>query len=84
MSELHKFTHTGPVYWMQRFEYAIAHWSVKSAEDVLGSVLCAPGCFSLFRASAILKSGLLEKFRVQTSSAIDAIQCDQGKSIAIP
>ena len=43
----------GPLWWFQRYEYALGHWLQKSAEHVLGSVLCAPGCFSLFRGSAL-------------------------------
>ena len=66
------------MYCMQRFEYAIAHWCVKTTEDILGSVLCAPGCFSMFKASSIVKSGILEKFRKESTTAVEAI-CEQGR-----
>lgn len=42
---------SGILYWYQKFDYAIGHWLQKSAEDVLGCVLCCPGCFSLFRCT---------------------------------
>lgn len=33
----------------QKFEYAAGHWLQKTAEDVIGTVLCSPGCFTLVR-----------------------------------
>lgn len=47
--------------WYQKFEYAIAHWFQKAAEHVFGCVLCAPGCFSLFRASALMDDNIMHK-----------------------
>ena len=44
---------SGPVVWYQIFDYAIGHWFQKAAEHVLGCVLCCPGCFSVFRVSAL-------------------------------
>ena len=43
----------GPVVWYQKFDYAIGHWFQKAAEHILGSVLCCPGCFSVFKVSAL-------------------------------
>lgn len=43
----------GVVYFYQKFEYAIGHWLQKSAEHIIGCVLCSPGCFSLIRGEAI-------------------------------
>ena len=37
----------------QIFDYAIGHWFQKPAEHVMGSVMCCPGCFSVFRCKAI-------------------------------
>ena len=37
----------------QQFDYAVGHWFQKTAENVLGTVLCCPGCFSMYRADAI-------------------------------
>ena len=45
---------SGPMVWYQSFEYAIGHWLQKAAEHKLGCVLCSPGCFSLFRGSALM------------------------------
>ena len=38
---------------MQIFEYLTGHMMFKATEHVIGNVRCAPGCFSLFRASAM-------------------------------
>ena len=38
---------------LQIFEYLIGHLMFKATEHVIGNVRCAPGCFSLFRASAM-------------------------------
>ncbi|ELT92981.1 hypothetical protein CAPTEDRAFT_26654, partial [Capitella teleta] len=43
----------GPLIWYQMFEYAKDFWMIKSAQNVIGSVMCCPGCFSLYRVSAI-------------------------------
>ncbi|KAL8586378.1 hypothetical protein ACOMHN_022993 [Nucella lapillus] len=42
-----------PIVWYQIFEYAKDFWMIKSAQNVIGSVMCCPGCFSLYRAQAI-------------------------------
>jgi chitin synthase len=39
---------SGPVFWYQVFDYAVGHWFQKTSEHVLGTVLCCPGCFSLY------------------------------------
>ena len=49
-------THTlgsGPLVWYQTFDYLVGHWFQKAAEHVLGSVLCCPGCFTLYRVGAL-------------------------------
>jgi hypothetical protein len=37
----------GAIAGFQKFEYAAAHWFGKVGEFVLGTALCAPGCFSM-------------------------------------
>ncbi|XP_060561280.1 chitin synthase chs-2-like [Ruditapes philippinarum] len=44
---------SGLLVWYQVFEYAIGHWLLKVSEHVLGTVLCAPGCFTVYRCSAL-------------------------------
>ena len=69
----------------QKFEYAVGHWLQKTTEDVLGNVLCSPGCFSLYRLSAMVNSYVdhlgpaVLDFSKETTSAIDCIQHDQGE-----
>lgn len=64
--------------WYQMFEYAVSHWLQKATEHVTGCVLCSPGCFSLFRGSAILKNNVLEKYTKEASTAAQLVQYDQG------
>ncbi|PAV81523.1 hypothetical protein WR25_00350 [Diploscapter pachys] len=65
--------------WYQKFEYAIAHWFQKAAEHVFGSVLCAPGCFSLFRASALMDDNIMHKYTKTASLPRHFVQYDQGE-----
>ena len=48
--------------WYQKFEYAIGHWFQKATEHMIGCVLCAPGCFSLFRSSALMDDNVARKY----------------------
>eukprot|EP00121_Abeoforma_whisleri_P007794 Awhi_evm1s7127 len=67
----------GPVAWFQVFEYAVGHWLQKAAENVLGSVLCLPGCFSMLRGTA-----LEEVMHIYTTNAVSGkefLQYDQGE-----
>ncbi|XP_067901783.1 chitin synthase chs-2-like [Heterodontus francisci] len=72
-------TGTGPVVWYQKFEYAIGHWLQKTAEHVLGCVLCSPGCFSLFRAAALLDDNVVKKYTTKATEAQHFVQYDQGE-----
>ncbi|GMR47640.1 hypothetical protein PMAYCL1PPCAC_17835, partial [Pristionchus mayeri] len=69
----------GVMVWYQKFEYAIAHWFQKAAEHVLGCVLCAPGCFSLFRASALMDDNIMHKYTKTASEPRHFVQYDQGE-----
>uniref|UniRef100_A0A0L8FPH2 chitin synthase n=2 Tax=Octopus bimaculoides TaxID=37653 RepID=A0A0L8FPH2_OCTBM len=70
---------SGPLIWYQKFEYAISHWLQKSAEHVMGCVLCSPGCFSLFRGSALMDDNILSTYTSLSSQPIDYLQKDQGE-----
>ncbi|XP_075719841.1 chitin synthase chs-2-like [Rhinoderma darwinii] len=72
-------TGIGPMVWYQKFEYAVGHWLQKSSEHVFGCVLCSPGCFSLFRASALMDDNVLKKYSKKATEAIEYIQYDQGE-----
>lgn len=63
--------------WYQKFEYAIGHWLQKSAEHMIGCVLCAPGCFSLFRGSALTE--VMEKYTTKSEKPRHFVQFDQGE-----
>lgn len=68
----------GPLVWYQMFEYAIGHWFQKATEHVLGCVLCSPGCFSLFRGSALLDDNVMKKYTTKSTEAMHFLQYDQG------
>ncbi|XP_051811507.1 chitin synthase chs-2-like [Acanthochromis polyacanthus] len=72
-------TGSGPMVWYQKFEYAVGHWLHKTAEHVLGCVLCSPGCFSLFRASALMDDNVMKRYTIKASKARHYIQYDQGE-----
>ncbi|CAG5133456.1 unnamed protein product [Candidula unifasciata] len=70
---------SGPMVWYQQFEYAVGHWLQKAAEHVLGCVLCCPGCFSLFRGSAIMDDNVLQMYTTKPTEARHFIQFEQGE-----
>ncbi|XP_045915056.1 chitin synthase chs-2-like [Micropterus dolomieu] len=72
-------TGSGPMVWYQKFEYAVGHWLQKTAEHVFGCVLCSPGCFSLFRAAALMDDNVMKKYTIKASKARHHIQYDQGE-----
>jgi hypothetical protein len=61
---------------IQQFEYALAHWFHKPTENVLGSVLCASSCFSLFRLCAL--ESVLCDFAKAPSTCDEYQQYEQG------
>nr|BBB15954.1 chitin synthase [Ciona robusta] len=72
-------TGSGPVVWFQKFEYAVGHWLQKTAEHVLGCVLCSPGCFSMFRGSAIVDVNVAKMYTTKATEALHYVQWDQGE-----
>ena len=73
----------------QKFEYAVGHWLQKTTEQVLGNVLCSPGCFSLFRLSALVENRPSSQHRrlppavvtynTESTLPLHCIQYDQGE-----
>ncbi|XP_050401179.2 chitin synthase chs-2 [Patella vulgata] len=70
---------SGPMVWYQQFEYAIGHWLQKATEHVFGCVLCAPGCFSLFRGSALMDDNVARLYTTRANQAGEYVQYDQGE-----
>lgn len=68
---------SGPMAWYQKFEYAVSHWLQKATEHVFGCVLCSPGCFSLFRAQALVDT--MNRYTTTPTEAIHYVQYDQGE-----
>ncbi|XP_057374919.1 chitin synthase chs-2-like [Daphnia carinata] len=69
----------GPIVWYQIFEYATCFWLLKHSEDLLGSILCAPGCYCLIRASVLMDEEIMNKFTALSVKAHHIIQRDQGE-----
>ena len=67
----------GPIYWYQIFDYAIGHWFQKPAEHILGCVLCSPGCFSVFRCSAL--KDVLDTYSTEAVGASEFLMKDMGE-----
>ncbi|KAF7489320.1 Chitin synthase 8 [Sarcoptes scabiei] len=70
---------SGFMYWYQKFEYAIGHWLQKATEHMIGCVLCSPGCFSLFRAKALMDDNVMRKYTTKSEEALHYVQYDQGE-----
>ncbi len=70
-------TGSGFMQWYQRFEYAIGHWLQKATEHVMGCVLCSPGCFSLFRAKALMDDNVMKMYTTKSENPKDFVQYDQ-------
>lgn len=70
--------------WYQKFEYAVSHWLQKAAENVLGCVLCSPGCFSLFRGSALMDDNVMARYTTCPTEPHHYVQYDQGTDYQIP
>jgi chitin synthase len=67
----------GVLYWYQIFDYAIGHWFQKPAEHILGCVLCSPGCFSVFRCSAL--KDVLDTYSTEAIGAMEFLMKDMGE-----
>jgi len=70
---------SGPMAWYQKFEYAIGHWLQKATEHMIGCVLCSPGCFSLFRAKALMDDNVMRRYTQKSEEALHYVQYDQGE-----
>ena len=68
---------SGPVVWYQVFDYAVGHWFQKAAEHILGCVLCCPGCFSVFRVSALEQ--ILDTYSSSVENGFDFLTKDMGE-----
>lgn len=68
---------SGPLVWYQIFDYAIGHWLLKVADHVFGTVLCSPGCFSVYRAAAV--RDILPHYATGVNCAMDFLMKDMGE-----
>ena len=68
---------SGPIVWYQKFDYAVGHWFQKVSEHVLGSVMCCPGCFSVFRARALRE--VLPEYATKAEKAKEFLTKDMGE-----
>ncbi|XP_033762780.1 uncharacterized protein LOC117344218 [Pecten maximus] len=66
-----------PILWLQMFEFAKDFWMIKSSQNVIGSVMCCPGCFSLFRFEAL--SDIFSTYASPTETVMDVFTKDNGE-----
>lgn len=69
---------SGPIIWFQRMEYALSYWLQKTTEHSIGCVLCASGCFSLYRASSLMDDNVMRMFATKPEDPDDHILHDLG------
>jgi len=67
----------GPLAWFQNFEYFSAHIFNKTTEFMLGTVLCLPGCYSIYRFSNLQE--IMRIYRTGCSQALDLLTRQQGE-----
>ena len=48
---------------------------------ISGCVLCSPGCFSMFRGSALIDDNIMAMYTTPASEAKHYVQYDQGKAL---
>jgi len=60
-------------------EYALSFWLQKTTEHSLGCVLCAPGCFSMFRASSLMDDNVMRLFAKQPTEPDEYIMNELGE-----
>ncbi|KAK0055220.1 chitin synthase chs-2-like isoform X2 [Biomphalaria pfeifferi] len=65
------------IVWHQVFEYAKDFWMIKNAQNIIGSVSCCPGCFSLYRANAI--KDVMDKYSSPTKTPFTVYVKDTGE-----
>lgn len=70
---------SGPLIWFQRMEYALSYWLQKTTEHSLGCVLCAPGCFSMYRASSLMDDNVMRMFAQRPECADDHLLQNLGE-----
>ena len=76
-----------PLVAFQIIEYALGHWLTKEMEEIFGSILCSPGCFSLIRLSEVNKPftadpagrSVLDVFAKKGSESADFLKYDMGE-----
>jgi len=70
---------SGPMIWFQKMEYALSYWLQKTTEHSLGCVICAPGCFSLYRASCLMDDNVMRMFAAKSEEPQDHVIHDFGE-----
>ena len=51
-------------------------WMIKSSQNIIGSVMCCPGCFSMFRFQAL--RDVFDTFSEPTNKVEDVFTKDNG------
>ncbi|XP_052065199.1 chitin synthase chs-2-like isoform X2 [Mytilus californianus] len=72
-----KGVHCRPIVWLQMFEYAKDLWIIKSSQNIIGSVMCCPGCFSMYKLEAVKE--VVAEYSVPVANIEDVFTKDNGE-----
>ena len=64
--------------YLQCFSFIFTgHWLQKATEHMIGCVMCSPGCFSLFRAKALMDDNVMRRYTTKSEDPMHFVQYDQ-------
>ena len=65
------------------FIHFSGHWLQKATEHMIGCVMCSPGCFSLFRAKALMDDNVMRRYTTKSEDPMHFVQYDQVRFFSI-
>ncbi|XP_063420412.1 uncharacterized protein LOC134705620 [Mytilus trossulus] len=72
-----KGVHVHPIVWLQIFDYAKDFWTIKSSQNIIGSVMCCPGCFSMYKLNAVRE--IVDEYSRPVENMEDIFTKDNGE-----
>ncbi|CAC5389812.1 CHS1 [Mytilus coruscus] len=72
-----KGVHIHPIVWLQMFDYAKDFWIIKSSQNIIGTVMCCPGCFSMYKLNAVRE--VVDEYSGPVENMEDIFTKDNGE-----
>ncbi|XP_063421659.1 uncharacterized protein LOC134706559 [Mytilus trossulus] len=72
-----KGVHIHPIVWLQMFDYAKDFWIIKSSQNIIGTVMCCPGCFSMYKLNAV--RDVVDEYSGPVENMEDVFTKDNGE-----